>query len=48
MQYSKLVKMRIVNIGCIGPEGIEIKMDKILTIVGQNVQVQHLLEKVLV
>lgn len=34
--YSRLIKMKIVNIGCIGSVGLEIEMDKIITIVGQN------------
>lgn len=33
---SRLVRMRIENIGCIGPEGLEVQLDKILTIVGTN------------
>ncbi len=35
-EHSKLVKMRIENIGCIGPEGLEIELNNILTIVGAN------------
>ena len=34
--HSKLIKMRIENIGCIGPEGLEVELDDILTIVGAN------------
>lgn len=33
---SRLVKMRICNLGCIGPEGCEIILDKILCLVGVN------------
>lgn len=33
---SKLVKMRIVNIGCIGPEGLTVELDNILCLVGAN------------
>jgi predicted ATPase len=33
---SRLVKMRIRNIGCIGPEGCEIDLDSILCLVGAN------------
>ena len=35
-ERSKLHKMRIVNIGCIGPEGLEVQLDNILCLVGQN------------
>jgi ABC-type branched-subunit amino acid transport system ATPase component len=35
-EHSKLIKMRISNIGCVGPEGLEIELDNILTIVGAN------------
>lgn len=35
-EHSKLVKMRISNIGCIGTEGLDIELDKILTLVGVN------------
>ncbi len=35
-EHSKLVKMRIENIGCIGPEGLEIELNDILTMVGAN------------
>ena len=35
-ERSRLVKMRIENIGCIGPEGLEVQLDNILTIVGAN------------
>lgn len=31
-----LRKMRIVNLGCIGPEGVEVEMDDILCLVGPN------------
>jgi predicted ATP-dependent endonuclease of OLD family len=33
---SRLVKMRIRNIGCIGPDGCEIELDSILCLVGGN------------
>jgi predicted ATP-dependent endonuclease of OLD family len=33
---SRLVKMRIQNIGCIGPEGCEIALDSIICLVGSN------------
>lgn len=33
---SRLIKMRIQNIGCIGPEGCEIAMDSIICLVGSN------------
>jgi len=33
---SKLVRMRIVNIGCIGPEGVTIALDNVLCLVGAN------------
>ncbi len=35
-ERSKLVKMRIQNLGCIGPEGLEISLDNIICIVGAN------------
>ena len=35
-ERSKLVKMRIENIGCIGPEGLEIKLNNIIVLVGEN------------
>jgi putative ATP-dependent endonuclease of the OLD family len=35
-ERSRLVKMRIENIGCIGPEGLEINMDNIIVLVGEN------------
>jgi putative ATP-dependent endonuclease of OLD family len=35
-QRSKLVKMRIVNLGCIGPEGLTVDLDNILCLVGPN------------
>lgn len=34
--YSKLVSMKIFNLGCIGPEGLEVKLDDILCLVGSN------------
>lgn len=36
VEHSKLVKMRISNIGCIGPEGLEVELNNILTIVEAN------------
>jgi len=33
---SHLVKMRICNLGCFGPEGVEIALDDIVCLVGQN------------
>jgi putative ATP-dependent endonuclease of the OLD family len=33
---SRLVKMRVVNMGCIGPEGIEVALDQIVCLVGAN------------
>jgi len=33
---SKLVKMKIVNLGCIGPEGLTVELDNLLCIVGPN------------
>jgi len=33
---SKLVRMRISNIGCIGPEGLTVELDDVLCIVGPN------------
>ncbi|MEO5331277.1 MAG: AAA family ATPase [Magnetococcus sp. YQC-5] len=33
---SKLLKMKIYNLGCIGPEGLEIWLDKIVCLVGRN------------
>jgi predicted ATP-dependent endonuclease of OLD family len=33
---TKLLKMKIVNLGCIGPEGLEISMDDVLCLVGPN------------
>lgn len=33
---SRLVKMKIVNLGCIGPEGCEIALDSVLCLVGAN------------
>lgn len=33
---SKLVRMKIVNIGCIGPEGLTVELDNILCLVGAN------------
>lgn len=33
---SKLLKLRVRNIGCIGPEGIEVALDSIVCLVGKN------------
>jgi len=33
---SRLVKMRIQNLGCIGPEGCEVALDNIICLVGPN------------
>lgn len=33
---SKLVTLRIRNLGCIGPEGLEIALDDIVCLVGRN------------
>jgi energy-coupling factor transporter ATP-binding protein EcfA2 len=33
---SRLVKMRIVNLGCVGPEGLTVELDKIVCLVGSN------------
>jgi predicted ATPase len=33
---SKLVRIRIENIGCIGPEGLEVELDNVLCLVGAN------------
>lgn len=33
---SRLVRMKIANIGCIGPEGLTVSLDKILCLVGPN------------
>jgi len=35
-ETSRLAKMRICNIGCIGPEGCDIALDNILCLVGTN------------
>lgn len=35
-ERSKLIRMRIVNIGPIGPEGLTIELDKIVSLVGAN------------
>ena len=35
-ERSKLVKMKIVNLGCIGPEGLNVELDNLLCIVGPN------------
>ncbi|PXX49242.1 putative ATP-dependent endonuclease of OLD family [Hungatella effluvii] len=36
MLQSKLVKMEIYNLGCIGAEGLTVKLDKMLCLVGPN------------
>lgn len=36
MSISKLVKMRIVNFGCFGSDGVEISLDNIVCLVGPN------------
>lgn len=33
---SRLVRMKIVNIGCIGPEGLKVELDQIVCLVGGN------------
>lgn len=35
-ETSRLIKMRVANLGCIGPEGCEIALDSILCLVGAN------------
>jgi len=35
-ETSRLTKMRVTNLGCIGPEGCEIALDNILCLVGAN------------
>ena len=35
-EHSKLVKMKTVNLGCIGPEGLVIALDDIICLVGAN------------
>ena len=35
-ERSRMVRMRITNIGCIGPEGLTITLDNILCLVGPN------------
>lgn len=35
-QRSRLIRMNITNIGCIGPEGLTIELDDILCLVGPN------------
>jgi predicted ATP-dependent endonuclease of OLD family len=35
-ERSKLVKMKIANLGCIGPEGLIVELDKLLCLVGPN------------
>lgn len=36
MPRSKLVQLKIRNIGCIGPEGLEVALDNIVCLVGRN------------
>ncbi len=36
VERSRLVKMRMQNIGCVGPEGCEIALDNIICLVGSN------------
>jgi putative ATP-dependent endonuclease of the OLD family len=36
MAHSKLVKMKILNLGCIGNEGLEIALDSVVCLVGAN------------
>lgn len=33
---SKLLKLRVINVGCIGPDGVEIALDNIVFLVGKN------------
>ena len=35
-ETSRLTKMRVTNLGCIGPEGCEIALDSVLCLVGAN------------
>ncbi len=35
-ETSRLVKMRVSNLGCIGPDGCEIALDSVLCLVGAN------------
>lgn len=35
-ERSKLLRMRIENLGCIGPEGLAVSLDRVLCLVGQN------------
>lgn len=35
-ERSRLVRMKIVNLGCIGPEGLTVELDNILCLVGAN------------
>lgn len=34
--HSFLVRMRVCNLGCIGPDGIEVELDQIVCLVGSN------------
>ena len=33
---SKLLKLAVKNLGCIGPEGVEVSLDKVVCLVGKN------------
>ena len=33
---SYLVKLKVCNLGCIGPEGLEVSLDEIVCLVGAN------------
>jgi putative ATP-dependent endonuclease of OLD family len=35
-ERSRLVSLKIRNLGCIGPEGVEVQLDKIVCLVGRN------------
>jgi putative ATP-dependent endonuclease of OLD family len=35
-ETSRLIKMRVSNLGCIGPEGCETALDSILCLVSAN------------
>jgi putative ATP-dependent endonuclease of OLD family len=34
--HSKLVSLQLRNLGCIGPEGLKVALDKIVCLVGRN------------
>ena len=36
LDRSRLVRLKITNIGCVGPEGLVIELDDILCLVGPN------------